>query len=139
MWPSPGGRRIELADDHAEQRAPGAVFQAGEDERHRARQDDAGKDLEPAKREKLRATRMKRASFVFTPDWVLMRIGMTAPRKTTMTFDQMPMPNQMMMSGSSVTRGTALSVSTNGPSIYCRRRDRPIASPSGIATATAAA
>src|SRR6516165_4246443 len=64
--------------------------------------------------EKLRATRMKRASLVLTPDWVLMRIGMTAPRKTTTTFDQMPMPNQMMMSGNSVTRGTALSVSTNG-------------------------
>ena len=44
-----------------------------------------------------------------------MTIGMTAPRNTTTTFDQMPMPNQMMMSGSSVTRGTALSVSMNGP------------------------
>src|SRR5262245_20210947 len=33
--------------------------------------------------EKLRATRMKRASLVLTPDWVLMRIGMTAPRKTS--------------------------------------------------------
>ena len=89
--------------------------------------------------EKLRATRMKRASLVFTPAWVLMRIGMTAPRKTTMTLDQMPMPNQITISGSSVTRGTALSVSTNGPSMYCRRLDRPTASPSGIATATAAA
>jgi hypothetical protein len=48
------------------------------------------------------------------------------------------MPNQMTMSGSSVTRGTALSVSTNGLSMYCSRLDRPTASPSGIATATAA-
>ena len=89
--------------------------------------------------EKLRATRMKRASLVFTPDWVLIRIGMTAPRKTTTTLDQMPMPNQMMMSGNSVTRGTALSVSTNGLSMYCSRFDSPIASPSGIAIATASA
>ena len=73
--------------------------------------------------EKLRATRMKRASLVFTPDWVLIRIGMTAPRKTTTTLDQMPMPNQMMISGNSVTRGTALSVSTNGLSMYCSRLD----------------
>ena len=56
---------------------------------------------------KLRATFRNRASLVFTPDWVLMMIGMTAPRKTTTTFDQMPMPNQMMMSGNNVTRGTA--------------------------------
>ncbi len=48
------------------------------------------------------------------------------------------MPNQMMISGSSVTRGTALSVSTNGLNMYCRRLDKPIASPSGIANAAAA-
>ena len=81
---------------------------------------------------------MKRASLVFTPDWVLMRIGMTAPRKTTTTFDQMPMPNQMMISGNRVTRGTALSVSTKGPNMYRRRFDNPIARPSGMANATAA-
>src|SRR5262249_56161335 len=88
--------------------------------------------------EKLRATWMKRASLVLTPDWVLMRIGMTAPMKTTTTLDQMPMPNQMMRSGNSVTRGTALSVSTNGLIIYCRRLDKPTASPSGIASTSAA-
>ena len=88
--------------------------------------------------EKLRATRMKRASLAFTPDWALMRTGITAPRNTTTTFDQIPMPHQMMMSGNSVTRGTALSVSTNGPIKYCRRFDKPSASPSGIATASAA-
>ena len=56
----------------------------------------------------------KRASLVFTPDSALMTMGMTAPRNTTATFDQMPMPNQMINSGSKVTRGTALSVSTKG-------------------------
>ena len=64
--------------------------------------------------EKLRAMVRKRASLVFTPDSALMTMGMTAPRNTTATFDQMPMPNQMMNSGSKVTRGTALSVSTKG-------------------------
>jgi hypothetical protein len=63
---------------------------------------------------------------------------MTAPRNTTATLDQMPMPNQITMSGSSVTRGTALSVSTKGLSMYCRRLDKPTASPSGTAIATAA-
>src|SRR5215471_372628 len=38
------GRRVELADDDPEQRAAGAVFQAGEDEGHGARQDDARDD-----------------------------------------------------------------------------------------------
>jgi hypothetical protein len=89
--------------------------------------------------QKLRATRMKRASLVITPDCVLMRIGMTAPRKTTATLDQIPMPSQITISGSNVTRGTALSVSTNGLSMYCRRRDNPTAKPSGTAIATAAA
>ena len=45
-------------------------------------------------------------------------MGMTAPRNTTTTLDQMPIPNQMTISGRSVTRGTALSVSTNGLSTY---------------------
>ena len=44
---------------------------------------------------------------------------------------------QPVVSGNSVTRGTALSVSTNELTMYCRRLDRPTASPSGIATATA--
>src|SRR6266404_3639946 len=130
-------RGVELADDDPEQRAAGAVLQAGEDEGHGAGQDDARK-IFTLEAEKLRATRMKRASLVLTPDWVLMRIGMTAPRKTTRTLDQMPMPHQMMMSGRSVTRGTALSVSTKGPIMYCRRLDKPTASPSGIASASAA-
>src|SRR5215471_16300435 len=38
-------RRVELADDDPKQRAAGAVFQAGEDEGHGARQDDARKNL----------------------------------------------------------------------------------------------
>src|SRR5215813_13128548 len=38
-------RRVELADDDPEQRAAGAVFQAGEDEGYGAWQDDARKDL----------------------------------------------------------------------------------------------
>src|SRR5262245_65255759 len=38
-------RRVELANDDAEQRAAGAVLQAGEDEGHGARQDDARKNL----------------------------------------------------------------------------------------------
>ena len=46
--------------------------------------------------EKLRAMARKRASLVFTPDSALMTMGMTAPRNTTATFDQMPMPNQMI-------------------------------------------
>src|SRR5215468_10219872 len=131
------GRRVELADDDPEQRAAGAVFQAGEDEGTVPGRMMLEK-IFTLEAEKLRATRMKRASLVLTPDWVLMRIGMTAPRKTTTTLDQMPMPHQMMMRGKSVTRGTALSVSTNGPIMYCSRLDKPTASPSGIASASAA-
>src|SRR5947207_7418474 len=86
---------------------------------------------------KLRATLRNLASLVLTPDWVLMRIGITAPRKTTATFDQMPIPNQMMMSGNNVMRGTALSVSTKGPKKYCNRFDQPMASPRGMAMAAA--
>src|ERR1700756_2603363 len=89
--------------------------------------------------EKLFAMARKRASLVFTPDSALMTMGITAPRNTTATFDQMPMPNQMMSSGSKVTRGTALSVSTNGLTMYDMRRDHPIKSPSGTPTAAAAA
>ncbi len=40
------GRRVEFADHDAEQGAAGPVLQAGEDERHRAGQHDAGKDLQ---------------------------------------------------------------------------------------------
>src|SRR5262252_11138406 len=130
-------RGVELADDDPEQRAAGAYFKPV-----KMKGTVPGRmmleKIFTLEAEKLRATRMKRASLVLTPDWVLMRIGMTAPRKTTTTFDQMPMPNQMMMRGNSVTRGTALSVSTNGLLIYCRRFDKPTASPSGIASASAA-
>ncbi len=66
-----------------------------------------------------------------------MIIGMTAPRKATTTFDQMPMPNQMMISGSNVTRGTAFNVSTNGPRRYCARRDQPMTSPMTMPTMAA--
>src|ERR1043166_435483 len=74
---------------------------------------------------------MKRASLVFTPAWAAIRIGSAAPRNPTTTLDQMPMPNQMTISGMRVIRGTALSVSTNGPSMNDSRRYQPVARPSG--------
>ena len=63
---------------------------------------------------RLLATLRKRSSLVVTPVNVLMSIGITAPRNTTTTLDQMPIPNQMTMSGSRVTRGTAFKTSMNG-------------------------
>ena len=54
-----GGRGRELADDHAEERASGAVLEAGEDERDGARQHDRVENLD-FDALKLRATRRKR-------------------------------------------------------------------------------
>ena len=48
-----------------------------------------------------------RRSVVRTPYSVLMMIVKKAPRNTTATFDQIPIPSQSTMSGSSATRGSA--------------------------------
>ena len=50
---------------------------------------------------------MRFASRFRTPAAVLMTIAKNAPRKTTAIFDQMPIPNQMMRSGSRTMRGVA--------------------------------
>ena len=50
---------------------------------------------------------MKSASTVRTPVMVLTRIGNTAPRNTMAILEPSPMPNQIMISGSSAMRGVA--------------------------------
>ena len=41
-----------------------------------------------------------------------MRSGNTAPRKTIMIFDHIPMPNQMIKSGNQISRGVAFRAET---------------------------
>ena len=48
------------------------------------------------------------------PEKVLMITGNIAPANTTAILELMPMPNQMMNSGSKATRGVAYNADTNG-------------------------
>ena len=61
------------------------------------------RSLEPNER----ATLMKSAFIVRTPVMVLTRMGKTAPRDTMAILEAMPMPNQIITSGSSAMRGVA--------------------------------
>src|SRR5215475_1695372 len=52
--------------------------------------------------------------------------GNTAPTKTIMTFDHIPIPNQRMKRGRKMSLGVALKTVTKGSIIASRRRDLPM-------------
>ena len=54
-----------------------------------------------------RAARSKSASMFRMPATVFTRIGKKADKKTMNTFDHIPIPNQMMISGTMAIRGVA--------------------------------
>ena len=66
---------------------------------------------------KLLAALRRFCGVVFTPSRQLMSMGNTAPRKMIPTLDGMPMPNQMMISGKSATRGVAFIALTKGSKV----------------------
>ena len=60
-----------------------------------------------ASRQKARAARNRSESMVRIPATVFTRMGKMAPRNTMAIFDITPMPNQIIISGSSAMRGVA--------------------------------
>jgi hypothetical protein len=68
---------------------------------------------------------------------VLINSGNKAPRKTTATFDQMPMPNHSINSGRKTSRGVALNAVMNGSTMALSVGERPSNTPSGKPTTMA--
>ena len=84
-----------------------------------------------------RAMVMACGSSDWMPVTTLIRIAIRAPSSTTAILRSMPIPTQMMNSGSSATRGTAFMKVMNGLKIAPIGLYQPIRKPSGMPTAIA--
>ena len=63
------------------------------------------------------------------PPTVFTRMGKNAEMKTMKTFDHMPMPNQIMISGIIARRGVAYNAFKNGSATRRIRRYQPMITP----------
>ena len=60
--------------------------------------------------------------------------GNTAPTKTIMIFDHIPIPNHRMKRGRKMSLGVALKTVTKGSTMASRTRDLPMIKPNGKPT-----
>src|SRR5580692_11191308 len=86
-----------------------------------------------------RAARSRSRSIFLTPATVFTRIGKNAEMNTMKIFDQIPMPNQMIIMGTMAMRGVAYRAFRNGSKSSRTLRYQPMITPMTTPAASASA